>query len=1174
MQLDRSSTLSSQARIRAFNIESARNIDSSLVPFNIISIPSSTNDKYRGGSFDGYNMCPNLSDSIKVLTPNGGEVLSPTNTVAITWNYRHIDNIKIEFSIDNGSTWNSIVSGIPASQLSYNWTVPNSPSTQCRIKITSLLNGVNDISDAAFTINSAFVNVIYPNGGESFGTGTGQYIEWNSNSVSTVKLEYSTNNGSTWTTIGTAPAANKYANWIPPTTVTTQCLIRISDNAVPSLNDLSDASFSLFNLPTLDANKYRGGSYDGYSMNSSIRDSIRVTSANGGETWTAASTRTIIWTYNDVDNVSIEYTLDDGLTWTTIAASVPASQLSYNWTVPTTPSFLCRIRVKDILRPISDQSDAVFVIPNSFVQILYPNGGERFGAGTGQYIEWNYNDLATIKLEYSTNNGSTWNVIGTAPAANKYANWVVPAIASNQLLIRATDLSNPIYTDQSNTVFTSFTRPTEDPNKFKGGQFDGYSMYSFKDIYVNVIRPNGGEIWGNGTTQQIRWTTLNLTENLNIEYSIDNEVNWTTLASNVSNTSGPFNWTISSPVSTICKVRAKTVSGSYFDKSDDFFTIANPNGIITDAITGNTFCSGANTTVNFTLNTAFNPGNRFIVQLSDSVGTFNGSVINIGEVTSTTPQPITVTYPQRFYVSSLYRLRVIGTNPPTLGTDNGVNFTINPLPNVNLGNDTVICPGSTIVLNAGNTATTYAWSTGASTSSIDVTQGGTYWVAVTNSCGTTRDSIVIQSRQLPSVNLGNDTLVCLNSSITLDAGTNASTYLWSTGDVSRQISVVVPGNYSVSVSNVCGTAADVIAIGNRPSAVVNLGADRGLCSGQTITLDAGNPGATYLWSTGSTTQSILVSAPGNYSVDVTDACGITSDQISIFNGAMTVNTGPDLSICSGASATLTATGANSYSWNTGQTSSSITVTPSANTTYTVIGTNIFNCTASDQIEVTVNNAPIAEIVSISGSTTYCDNNPSILTANQAAGLTYAWARNGVLIPNTNIISYLPLQSGQYAVVTTNTFGCSSTSIPVNITVLSTPQATITPSGNVTLCSGSNLQLDGNTGAGLTFQWLLNGNSINGATSAQYITGTGGSFTLSVTNADGCATISAPTNVQVNSSPVATITAAGPTTFCLGGSVLLQANTGQGLIYEWQKNGVNIPQATSVSYSATEGGFSL
>jgi uncharacterized protein (TIGR02145 family) len=1163
--------ISSQAKIRGWNIESSRNRDSSAAPFSIVSLPAINNDKFKGGPLDGYNMCPNRPDTIRVLTPNGGETYSPTNNVAIGWSFRHIDQVKIEYSSDNGSSWNLIVNDIPASQLSYNWAVPNTPSSQCRVKITSLRTGFSDISDANFSINAAFVKVLYPDGGESFGTGTGQYIEWQSASVATVKLEYSTDSGSTWTSIGTAPAVDQYANWITPVTVSGRCLVRVSDNALPSVKDQTDAGFSLYNLPVTDANKFKGGLNDGYSMNGTIRDSIRLTSPSGGELWTSASTRSITWTYNEVDNVSIELSLDDGQTWSTLAASVPASQLSYSWTVPTTPSYTCRIRVRDIARPISDESDAVFIIPTSYVQIIYPNGGESFGAGTGQYIEWEYNDLASIKLEYSTDNGNSWSVIGTAPAADKYANWVVPATTSSQILIRATDVANAIYTDRSNAVFSSYNLPSIDANKFHGGQFDGYSMYAFRDVYVKVIKPNGGEIWGNGSTQQIRWATLNTTENLKVEYSTDNESSWTTLLNDVPNNPVTFNWTIAAPVSSICKVRATTMSGVEFDKSDDFFTIANPNGIITNPITGNSFCSGQTTSVNFTKSINFNPGNRFIVQLSDSAGTFNGPVQNIGEITATTPAPVTVTFPPKYFSSSLYRLRVIGTNPPTLGTDNGSNFTIRPLPFVRLGRDTSICAGSNLTLNAASSGATYLWSTGASTSSIQVNQGGTYWVEASNSCGSTRDSISIRVIQPPLVNLGPDRQICVNSSTVLTADSGDYTYLWSTGAVSRSITVVLPGTYSVSASNACGTANDNINISNTASGTVNLGNDRGLCAGETVVLNAGNPGATYRWSTGSTAQSITVTSPGTYSVDVSTSCGTISDQITFYNGVFTVNAGADKTACRGEAVTLSATGGNKYLWNTGDSSAAITVRPQINSVYTVTARNIYGCISTDQVSVSIKDTPQAQIVSQTGGNAFCSGNPTVYTANSGASLGYQWLLNGLPVSSANGINFSPDTTGSYAVKVVSESGCSAISEAISVTVNPSPDAVLSPAGQAVVCAGSALLLKANKGSGFVYEWYRNGNLIPAAADTQYYAVLAGDYRVKVFNISACSRLSATTSLQVNEVPQATISASA-TSICNGQSVVLQAGSGAGLSYQWQKNGVNIPQANGSQYSATEAGI--
>jgi Secretion system C-terminal sorting domain/PKD-like domain len=1092
-------TATNQVRIRGYNIESTIDRDSSTSLFSVTTLPAINNDKYKGGSYDGYKMCSSLSDTIKVLTPNGGEVLNPTSNVNITWSFRNIDNVKIEYTTDNGLTWNLIATNIPVDVQKYTWTVPNIPSTQCLIKITALDRPLYDISDAVFTINSAFVHLTYPNGGESFGTSTGQYIEWEYNSVTTVNLEYSTNNGVTWTSIGTAPAANKYANWIPPTTISNQYLLRVSDNSVPSLLDISDANFSVVSVPTINLDKYKGGSYDGYSMANSYADSIKVTSPNGGELWTSASNRTITWTYNNVDNISIEYSLNDGITWTMLAANLPASQLSYSWTIPTTPSNLCRIRIKDLSRNLQDISDAAFIIPTAYVQITYPNGGERFGGGTGQYIEWNYADLQTIQLEYSTDNGVNWLTIGTAPAANKYANWVVPTNVSSQILIRATDVVNPIYTDKSNTAFSSFAIPTINLDKYKGGSFDGYSMYSFFDSYVQIKKPNGGEIWGNGTTQQIKWAKLNNNENIILDYTTDNEATWTTLLNNVPDTPNVYNWTINAPVSNICKVRARTVTGTLLDKSDDFFTIANPNGIVTNAISGTIFCSGANATVNFSLNTTFISGNRFIVQLSDSVGTFNGSVINIGEVSATTPQAIPVTFPARYYSSNLYRLRVIGTNPPTIGTDNGTNFTINPLPYVNLGNDTILCTGTSITLNATNSSSTYLWSTGATTPTISVSSAGRHSVAVTNSCGTSRDTIIVTGVTQPSVNLGVDTSICINSSLTLNAGTNASVYLWSTGATSQTISVVTPGTYSVAVSNVCGTKRDTIVITNKSTFTVDLGADRAICSGQTITLNAGNAGLSYLWSTGQTTQIISVTQPGIYWVNVSDVCQTISDQINIINGALNVNIGGTLSVCNGTATTLTATGGNSYVWNTGSSSSSITVAPIVNTTYSVTSTNYYGCTSAAQSTVTVNNLPTAQISVLSGSTTFCAGDSVVLSANSGVGYTYQWYKDGVMILNATGITYTVNSSGSYTVKVSNASGCSFVSNAIVTAVNALPIATITASGATTFCSNGNVVLSANVASVLSYQWQLNGNNIAGAIAANYQAMATGNYRVRITS---------------------------------------------------------------------------
>ncbi len=185
--------------------------------------------------------------------------------------------------------------------------------------------------------------------------------------------------------------------------------------------------------------------------------------------------------------------------------------------------------------------------------------------------------------------------------------------------------------------------------------------------------------------------------------------------------------------------------------------------------------------------------------------------------------------------------------------------------------------------------------------------------------------------------------------------------------------------------------------------------------------------------------------------------------------------------------------------------------------------------------------------------------------------TFNWNSTGVqrgTLPDTAQFT-LPanLPAGTYSLVVTAN-GISSD--PVSFTPGSQPSATITPGGPTTFCSGGSVALNANTGTGLTYQWKKNGTNISGATNSAYTASATGSYSVAVTNSCGSATSSA-TTVTVNPLPSATVTPAGPTTFCSGGSVVLNAPTGANLSYQWKKGGTLLSGATLASYTATTGG---
>ncbi|MBX3253681.1 MAG: PKD domain-containing protein [Chitinophagaceae bacterium] len=281
-------------------------------------------------------------------------------------------------------------------------------------------------------------------------------------------------------------------------------------------------------------------------------------------------------------------------------------------------------------------------------------------------------------------------------------------------------------------------------------------------------------------------------------------------------------------------------------------------------------------------------------------------------------------------------------------------------PSVDLGPDRALCAGSSTTLDAGNAGATYLWSTGETTQTIDVTTSDTYYVTVTNGACSDRDTITVSFSSAPAVvSLGPDRNICTGTSTILDAGNAGSTFLWSTGETTQTISVNTGGNYSVIVGDGSCTGGDDINItvsGVPP--VVNLGADQNICAGGSITLDAGNAGSGYLWSTGETTQTINVTTTGTYSVTVSNgSCSADDDiNITVNTSTLNVNLGNDTTLCSGGTLTLDAGNAGAtYLWSTGETSQ--TIIASSTGSYWVEVSN-GSCFDRDTINVTINTTPL------------------------------------------------------------------------------------------------------------------------------------------------------------------------------------------------------------------------
>lgn len=260
--------------------------------------------------------------------------------------------------------------------------------------------------------------------------------------------------------------------------------------------------------------------------------------------------------------------------------------------------------------------------------------------------------------------------------------------------------------------------------------------------------------------------------------------------------------------------------------------------------------------------------------------------------------------------------------------------------------------------------TTFLWGNGATTEQIveAPTTQTTYYVDITPSgCPTVTDSITIYMNASPALDLGADTTVCPGNQVTLDAGAGMATYNWNNGVSTAQTFAGTPGtNYFVEVSNVEGCFAyDTISIAAGVMPVIDLGPDTVICEGTLLTVDAGNVGSTYGWSTADTAQIITVGA-GSYSVTVTNADGcVDSGGIVITENPLpTISLGNDLTICVNQFVLLDAgSGFDGYLWSTSATTQSIQFEGATagvgQHAVTVEVTDGLGCTNMDTIVVTV-----------------------------------------------------------------------------------------------------------------------------------------------------------------------------------------------------------------------------
>ena len=358
----------------------------------------------------------------------------------------------------------------------------------------------------------------------------------------------------------------------------------------------------------------------------------------------------------------------------------------------------------------------------------------------------------------------------------------------------------------------------------------------------------------------------------------------------------------------------------------------------------------------------------------------------------------------------------------------------------------------------------------------------------------------------------------------------------------------------ITAAGGCEATSNTVTVNAVPVAKVTP-ASTAICSGSSVVLTASG-GTTYKWSNLKTTTAITVNpiATTTYTVTATKlGCTNTASSVVTVSTPKAVIAPATVSVCQGQPATLTASGGVTYSWNTGQTSAVLSVTPAVTTPYTVTVKDSYGCTAKATRYVDVSPQPNGALTPVNPA--ICFGKSVTLTAT--GGTYYTW-NNGA---TTTSITVSPAATTTYSVVVSNGSYCTTT-LTTTVTVNSLPVVSISPATAV-ICEGQSQPLTASGGG--TYLWT------GGETTASVTKSPGATlpYTVTVTNANGCVATATRT-VTVKNNPVAIVTPAS-NTICPGASTTFTASGGIG--YQWSPTGETVASITKIpaassSYTVT------
>ena len=505
--------------------------------------------------------------------------------------------------------------------------------------------------------------------------------------------------------------------------------------------------------------------------------------------------------------------------------------------------------------------------------------------------------------------------------------------------------------------------------------------------------------------------------------------------------------------------------------------------------------------------------------------------------------------------------------------------TVSVIPNATISvtpSLSTICSGSSATLTATG-STTYTWSPSATLSmanggTVAASPGNTTTYTVISGSGTCTNSAIatVSVIPTPTLTLSPSSGICVGTSATLTAN-GANAYTWSpSGNLNASTGSTVIAtptittSYTVTGTNgICtNTAVTTVSVVSSPALAVSP-ATSTVCAGSSVTLTA--TGSTvYAWTPSSglstTTGSVVVASPavGTTIYTVTGGVGTCT---AVAQASVTVGALPSLTltpttsnICAGASTTLSASGANTYTWSPTAaitTGSLVTVGPLATTIYTVTG-SINSCTAIATTTVNVIANPTLNIVA---NTTLCAGTGANLTVSGAS--TYTWSpATGLSASTGSVVTASPAATQVYTI--NGTLNTCTAVASTTVTVIPRPVLVMGP--DATICSGSSATISASGAA--TYSWSPS-TGLSATTGGTVTASPGSSTGYTVTGTTSGCSSTGSLAVNVTPTPILNVTAS-PSSMCRGLSSSLAVSGAAN--YTWSPSGalsdINLPTSTA------------